>query len=81
MFTLLKHPRKFRSVLPSHLLLSRGEGQGLGHHSALPVPSHWKIKRVCALNLSGFYNFYLNLGYAGNCGGGEQLSFQMKVIV
>lgn len=63
-------------------LLGRGEGWGLGHHSALPVPRHWEIKRVFVLNLSGFYSFYLNLGYAGNCRRGKtQLWFQMKVIV
>lgn len=54
-------------VFPSHSLLGRGEGQGLGHHNTLPVPSHWRIKKVFVLNLSGFHNFYLNLRYAGNC--------------
>lgn len=54
-------------VFPSHPLLGRGEGQGLGHHNTLPVPSHWRIKKIFVLNLSGFHNFYLNLGYAGNC--------------
>lgn len=39
---------------PRHPLLGRGEGRGLGHHSALPVPSHWKIKKIFVQNLSVF---------------------------